>query len=139
MCYSAQILADYRRYVRMFGRLVEGSSGAKVPKAMDASFLDSLTDDSQDIRRLVEQYNAARLTNLEQELFKQRKRLADAERTLQTKTTKAATESRRIAAGKIDATLRRLEDTTRKELEPRDSRSSTLCWSTPFSSTDHLW
>ena len=36
-------------------------------------------------------------SKLEQELFKQRKRLADAERTLQTKTTKAATESKRIA------------------------------------------
>jgi hypothetical protein len=37
---------------------------------------------------------------LEQELLKERKRLADAERTLQTKTTTAATESERIAADK---------------------------------------
>ena len=37
-------------------------------------------------------------------LFKQRARLADAERTLQTKTTKAATESRRIATDKIEWT-----------------------------------
>jgi hypothetical protein len=135
MCYSAQILADYRRYVRTYGAhmslddfaqlylgLVDGSSKAKVPKAMDAAFLESSTDDVQGIRELIERYNAAGMTALEQELFKQRKRLADAERTLQTKTTKAATESKRIAADKIHATLGLLEDITRTELEPRDSR-----------------
>jgi hypothetical protein len=89
---------------------------------MDGSFLESSTDDVHDIRALIEQCNAKRVTALEQELFKQRKRLADAERVLQTKTTKAAIESRRIAADKIDTTLRRLEDITRIELEPRDLR-----------------
>jgi len=135
MCYSAQILADYRRYVRMFGAhmsledfaqlylgLVEGTSKMKVPKAMDAAFLESTADDVHDIRRLIEQHNATKETALEQELFKQRARLADAERTLQSKTTKAATESKRIAADKIDGALRRLEDIQRTELKPRDSR-----------------
>ena len=46
---------------------------------------------------------------LEQDLFKQRKRLADAERTLQTKLTKAASESRRIATDEIEWTLGKLE------------------------------
>ncbi|GAB2875707.1 hypothetical protein GCM10027093_08910 [Paraburkholderia jirisanensis] len=135
MCYSAQILADYRRYVRMFGAnmsledfaqlylgLVDGASRTKIPKAMDAAFLDSTSDDFNEIRELIARYNATRMTALEQELFKQKKRLADAERSLQTKLTKAATENRRIAADKIDAALRRLEDITRVELEPRDSR-----------------
>lgn len=48
--------------------------------------------------------------------------MADAERTLQTKTTKTATESKRIATDKIDAVLRRLADFGRTEQEPRDSR-----------------
>lgn len=135
MCYSAQIRADYRRYVRRFGAgmsledfvqlylgLVEGSSKAKVPKAMDAAFLDSPGDDLEGVRELIAQYNANRTAALEQELFRQRKRFADAERSLQTRATKAATESRRIAADKVDATLRRLEDITRAEPAPRDSR-----------------
>jgi putative SOS response-associated peptidase YedK len=89
---------------------------------MDASFLESPVDDAHDIRELIGRYNTARVTAFEQELFRQRKRLADAQRVLQTKTTKTAIESARIAADKIEATLRRLEDVTRNELEPRDSR-----------------
>jgi putative SOS response-associated peptidase YedK len=102
--------------------LVEGSSKAKTPKAVDAAFLESTDDGVAGIRQLIEQYNATKTVSLEQELFAQRARLVAAERTLQTKTTKAATESRRIAADKIDATLGRLEDIARMELEPRDSR-----------------
>jgi putative SOS response-associated peptidase YedK len=135
MCYSAQIEANYRRYIRQFGAsmslddftqlylgLVDGSSKVKTPKAMDAAFLESTADDVQGIFRLIEQHNAAKASALEQELFKQKKRLADAERTLQTKTIKAATESKRIAAAKIESALRRLEDIKRTELLPRDSR-----------------
>jgi putative SOS response-associated peptidase YedK len=102
--------------------LVEGLSKAKVPKAMDASFLESQDSDIERIRKLVERYNADKVTALEQELFRQRTRLVDAERVLKTKTTKAATESKRIASDKIDATLGRLDDIGRAELEPRDSR-----------------
>ncbi|MED5681949.1 hypothetical protein VZ111_22745, partial [Enterobacter hormaechei] len=52
----------------------------------------------------------------------QRTRLADAERTLQTKATKAAAESKRIATDKIDATIRRLDDLRRAEPKDRDAR-----------------
>ena len=134
MCYSAQIVADYRKYVKMFGpdmdirefaRLywerVEGS-GAKVPKGMDAPFINPETEDERRIKELIARYDVTQMTKLEQELFKQRTRLADAERILQTKTTKAATESKRIAASKIDGTLRRLDDLRRTEPAERDSR-----------------
>jgi putative SOS response-associated peptidase YedK len=134
MCYSAQIQADYRRYVKMFGAQMdirefarlfweraEGSK-AKVPKAMEDAFREPQTDDERQIKALIDRYNAEQATKVEQELFKQRTRLADVERTLQTKTTKAATESKRIATDKIDAALRRLADFGRTEQEPRDSR-----------------
>jgi putative SOS response-associated peptidase YedK len=134
MCYSAQIVADYRKYVKMFGpdmdirefaRLywerVEGS-GAKVPKGMDAAFVNPETDEERRIKELIERYDAAQMTKLEQELFKQRTRLADAERILQTKTTKAAIESKRIATAKIEGSLRRLDDLRRTEPAERDSR-----------------
>lgn len=50
------------------------------------------------------------------------KRLADAERTLQTKTTKAALESKRIAGDKIEWALGKLSDLRRSELTDEDSR-----------------
>src|SRR5476651_1579748 len=134
MCYSAQIVADYRKYVKMFGpdvdirefaRLywerVEGS-GAKVPMGMDAPFTNPETEEERGIKELIERYDATQMTKLEQELFKQRTRLADAERILQTKITKAAIESKRIATGKIEGTLRRLDDLRRPEPAERDSR-----------------
>ncbi|MGF6658639.1 hypothetical protein QF000_000283 [Paraburkholderia atlantica] len=55
-------------------------------------------------------------------MFKQRKRLPDAERTLQTKIIKAATESQRIATDKIAWTKGKLEDLQRTGLKPRDWR-----------------
>ncbi|WP_250502290.1 SOS response-associated peptidase family protein [Caballeronia sp. AZ7_KS35] len=134
MCYSAQIQADYRRYVRNFGahmdieefaRLyferAEGSK-AKIPKAVDDAFREPQTDAESEIKALIDRYNQDQTTKLEQELFKQRTRLADAERTLKSKVTKAATESLRIATAKIEASLRRLEDINRTGPERRDSR-----------------
>ena len=135
MCYSAQIEADYKRFVRMFGASIdirefarlyweraEGRLKAKIPKAMDDSFALPQSEDELEIRRLIDRYNADQSKTLEEELFKQRARLVAAERTLQTKPTKAATESKRIAGEKIEAMLRRLDDIKRVESEPRDSR-----------------
>ncbi|MPW22975.1 hypothetical protein GCT13_40880 [Paraburkholderia sp. CNPSo 3157] len=135
MCYSAQIKADYKRYVRMFGahmdirefaRLywerAEGRLKAKIPKAMDDSFASPQSEEERQIRRLIDQYNASQAKSLEEELFKQRARLVAAERSLQSKPTKAAAESKRIATDKISATLRRLDDIKRTDSEPQDSR-----------------
>ncbi|MEW9586731.1 SOS response-associated peptidase family protein [Paraburkholderia sp. DGU8] len=134
MCYSAQIVADYRKFVRAFGARLSlrefaelyweraNGSKAKIPKAMDAAFADPQTEEQREIKAAIDRFNAEQATALEQELFRQRTRLADAERTLQTKATKAATESKRIATDKIDATIRRLDDLRRTELQGRDSR-----------------
>ncbi|WP_345817841.1 SOS response-associated peptidase family protein (plasmid) [Paraburkholderia sp. PREW-6R] len=135
MCYSAQIKADYQRFVRTFGALMdiaeftrlfferaEGISKAKIPKAMEDAFAQPRTDAELEIKTFIDRFNAAQITRLEQDLFRQRKRLADAERTLQTKVTKAATENQRIATDKIAWTLGKLEDITRTEPKPRDSR-----------------
>jgi len=89
---------------------------------MEAAFAQPENEAEREIATLIGRFNAAQATKLEQELFKQRKRLADAERTLQTKTTKAATESRRIATDKIAWAKARIDDLQRTEPEPRDSR-----------------
>ncbi|GGD70136.1 hypothetical protein GCM10010985_25790 [Caballeronia grimmiae] len=87
MYYSAQIQADYRRYVKMFGAQMdireftrlfweraEGSK-AKIPKAMEDAFREPATDDERQIKTFIDRFNAQQATRLEQELFKQRTRL----------------------------------------------------------------
>jgi putative SOS response-associated peptidase YedK len=134
MCYSAQIRQDYNLYVRQFGADIdikefvrlywerqEGSK-AKIPKAMDAAFAHPQTDDERAIKAMIDAWDREQASKLEQELFKQRKRLADAERTLQVKTTKAATESKRIATSKVEWALGKLADLRRTTLVDEDSR-----------------
>lgn len=134
MCYSAQIEADYRKYVKMYGAHIsirefsklywertEGS-GANTPKAMDEVFDDPSIKGHEKTVIPIEMFRSAQEIVLQQELFGQRQRLADAERKLQEKQTKTAAESRRVATNKIDAALRKLEDLRRTESLPRDSR-----------------
>jgi plasmid stabilization system protein ParE len=125
MCYSAQIQADYRRYVKMFGAQMDirefarlfweraDGSKSKIPKAVEDAFASPQNDDERQIKEFIDRFNVEQANKLEQELFKQRTRLADAERTLQSKATKAAAESKRISTDKIEAALRRLEDLKR--------------------------
>jgi len=134
MCYSAQIWANYKRYVRAWGADVgikdfvrlywDRAQGAKIkiPKAMDAAFADPQNDDEREVWRLIQQFNAQESTRLEQELFKQRRRLADAQRTLQTKVTKKASEEQRIASEKVAWCLGKLADLRRIELNEEDQR-----------------
>lgn len=134
MCYSAQVKADYKKYVQMFGAVMsirdfydafwrrQEEGKLKIPKAMEDAFSDPQTDVEREIKSLIDAFKAEQAAKFEQELFKQRKRLADAERALQTKTTKAATDSHRIAGEKIDATIRRLGDLRRTEARDSDSR-----------------
>lgn len=135
MCYSAQVVADYRKFVRTLGAVMgiqefarlfferaEGVSKVTIPKAMEDAFAEPHDEAEREIHALVARFASMQATKFEQELFKQRKRLADAERTLQTKVTKAAAESQRIAADKIAKAKSKLEDLQRIELQPRDSR-----------------
>ena len=117
MCYSAQIWADYKKYTRAYGAEIDIATfielfwgrleddRMKLPKAMEDAFSSATGEQESHIKDLINQYKAKQASKLEQELFKQRKRLADAERTLLTKTTKAATEAKRISTSKIDWAL----------------------------------
>jgi putative SOS response-associated peptidase YedK len=89
---------------------------------MDASFAEPANDAERRIKALIDRFDAEQETRLTQELFAQRKRLADAERTLQAKTTKKALEDRRIATSKIDWALGKLAALRRVELVDEDSR-----------------
>lgn len=134
MCYSAEIEADYHKYVRQFGADIsirefvrlywERKNGAKVkiPRAMDAAFARPSGPDETQIHEMAQDFYAEQIGKLEQELFKQKKRLADAERALLTKSTKGALDSKRIATDKIAWIRGKLDDLRRSELSGEDAR-----------------
>ena len=135
MCYSAQIKADYTRFVRTFGarisireffdiywRRAREDAKLKIPKLMDAMFATPSDEHEHEIAALIDEHNMAEAARLEQELFKQRKRLADAERTLATKTTKNATESKRNATDKVEWCLGKLAALRRTDPTDEDAR-----------------
>jgi putative SOS response-associated peptidase YedK len=134
VCYSAYIEGDYRKYVKKFGAQLDlagferlyrerlRGSKAKVPKAVDDAFGQPGTDGVLALKALIDEFNAQQASQLEQDLFAQRERLAKADRALATKVTKAASESKRIATDKIAAAMRRLEDIKRTTPKDRDSR-----------------
>jgi putative SOS response-associated peptidase YedK len=134
MCYSAQVWADYRRYIRDFGAELDikefyelfwrrlGEPRIKIPKAMEAAFAEPSTDAELKIREAIDSFAASETVKLEQLVFEQRKRLADAERTLQTKPTKAAANSQRIATDKVAWAMGKLSDLKRMDGVDEDSR-----------------
>ncbi len=121
MCYSAQIQAAYMKYLRMtgaemdvdqfveiFGARVSDAS-IRIPRAVERWFDEPKSEAERKIKSFIDEHRAAEITRLEREVFAQTKRLADAERSLAAKPTKAAAESKRIAGSKIESTLTRLE------------------------------
>ncbi|MFL6620359.1 MAG: SOS response-associated peptidase family protein [Povalibacter sp.] len=120
MCYSAQIEASIKKMMREWNVTVDyavaeamflrrlNDPRIKIPKAFEANFDRPNTPEEQRVKDLIEQYRARTETQLQQDVFKQAKRLADAERSLQSKDTKKAREEVRIATAKIDANRERL-------------------------------
>ena len=134
MCYSAQLQAAYMRYLRetgaemdidqfveIFGARVADSS-IRIPRAIERWFDEPRTDAERRIKGFIDQYRAAETTKLEREVFAQKKRLADAERTLASKPTKAAAESKRIATDKIARTVERLDRLKATKPDPAEAR-----------------
>ena len=134
MCYSAQVQADYRKYVTLFGATMSirefydvfyrrgFDAKIKIPKTVEESFAHPQTDGEREIKALIDEYRAQQAVKLEAEIFEQRKRLADAERALQRKVTKKALEDQRIAPKNIRQLMGRHADLQRTELLDRDSR-----------------
>lgn len=134
MCYSAQIRADYHRFMRRFGAKLslrdffnlywlpeqERGKPPRTPKAMDAMF--AVVEDADDVREAIAARNAREIAELEADLFRQRARLAKAERALANKPTKTAAEEMRKATKQAATRLRQLDRLKRSTLRPEDGR-----------------
>jgi putative SOS response-associated peptidase YedK len=151
MCYSAECWALYNGYVKEFGADIDIrafwqvyldrdekyrirhklSDGTKIPKGMDLNFLHPRNELEQKIHALLQEWNQLKISESEQELFKQVKRLADAERKLAVKETKAALNDQRIAGNKIKQMKRWIEDAKRTKHEPKSDDRIFPDWYAP--------
>ncbi|RNM03244.1 SOS response-associated peptidase family protein [Ralstonia pseudosolanacearum] len=135
MCYSAMIRANYRDYVRMFGANItirefvelyverNQDSTINIPKAMSAAFLAAPQEPGeQRIAELIRSFDEARSTKLQQTLFEQMERQTKAQRKLEVKNTKAASEDLRISTTKIEDARKKLAGMGYADLRSSDSR-----------------
>ena len=134
MCYSSQIIAEWKLYVRHYGVQIDVKEyfdlfwrrwvGEKIktPKALDDGFTQPETEDERKIAQAIADWRAAETMRMEQELFKQRRRLADAERAKAEKPTKKAAEEIRITGNKVVQLVGWLADLKRSAPKPQDSR-----------------
>ncbi|HTE41774.1 MAG TPA: SOS response-associated peptidase family protein [Steroidobacteraceae bacterium] len=134
MCYSAMVEADLREAEREYDALIARKMFAhlfrrrveddyiKIPKAVELAFENPRNAEEVEIKLSIDQYRAKKTRELELELFKQKKRLGDAERGLKTRVTKKAQNDQRIATDKIEALVKRIGDVNRTERRERDAR-----------------
>lgn len=136
MCYSAKVMADFRWYennygagmsIDLFVQLLERwRQGEKITLAKgmtDAFKLHAPRNEGEErCKSLVLEFEAEEMNRLQEQLFAQRRRLADAERALAMKVTKKASEDQRIAGNKIKQLLGKIGDLDRTEPLERDNR-----------------
>lgn len=134
MCYSALVEQNLKRLARLgdarvdlpmfedlFHRRAEGED-IKLARALEANFLAPESPAELRIAADIRAHHAAQARKWEVELFRQKKRLADAERSLARRTTRKAEEDRRIAGNKIEWLLGKLAELRRGEPRADDGR-----------------
>ncbi len=134
MCYSAQvgqsvrklyremgIRLDYAEAVRLFTRRLDDPS-LIISRGFEANFDDPVNDQERRIKAAIDEHRARTASKIEQDLFSQKTRLVNAQRSLTTRETKKAREDVRIASNKIEALTAKLSDLRRSETLPRDNR-----------------
>lgn len=120
MCFSAKVEQSLREYLRIAGAAADFSqieeifrqrltnSAVRIPRGFERNFDHPTSPAEKRIHELLVQYRTTAITKFEQEVFAQKKRLADAQRKLKVKETKTALNEVRIASSKIDTALDKL-------------------------------
>jgi putative SOS response-associated peptidase YedK len=112
---------DFSALEQVFSRRLEDDS-IKIAKALEANFDTPSTPAEERIKEAIDRYRASARADHESALFRQKKRLNDAERVLATKATRKALEDQRIARTKIAWHMNKLADLARTEPKEDDSR-----------------
>jgi putative SOS response-associated peptidase YedK len=134
MCYSAQVIQmarklsrqlgirlDYDEVERLFFRRLEDPS-LNISRGFEANFDEATTDRERRIRGAIDEHRERVASKMEKDLFTQKTRLVNAQRSLQEKETKRAREDIRIATNKIDTLTGKLSNLRSAELKEEDNR-----------------
>jgi len=120
MCYSAKVEQNIRDLARHFAATMDYSEverlmmerlagrPIRLARGFEWNFSNPKSAEERRIQELDQEYRSKKVAEFEQEVFKQKKRLGDAERKLKVKETKAALNEQRIATSKIEASLERI-------------------------------
>ena len=127
------IRADLKAWLREYGaaldmatledlflKRLDAPRDFRFPLAVDRFFLQRQDDAELRLRDAIDAYRERRISEWEQEIFKQRKRYVDAQRALQTKPTKKAESEIGIASRKIEQLKGWLEGMKTLENKPDD-------------------
>jgi len=134
MCYSAQVIQVVRKLHRelgirlgyeeafqLFMRRLD-DPGIAISRGFEANFDNPINDQERRIKAAIDEHRSRMATKIERDLFSQKTRLVNAERTLKEKETKKAREEVRIATGKIETLTTKLSDLSRGETISSDDR-----------------
>jgi hypothetical protein len=134
MCYSAQVVQmarklhrqwgirlDYDAIEKLFFRRLEDPS-LTISRGLEANFDEPATAQEQRIKGAIDEHRSRVATKTEKDLFTQKTRLVNAQRSLGDKETKKSREDVRIATNKIEALTAKLSDLRRVEANERDNR-----------------
>ncbi|MDB6082600.1 MAG: hypothetical protein JWN43_481 [Gammaproteobacteria bacterium] len=134
MCYSAQVIQvvrklyrelgvrlDYDEAFKLFVRRLDDPS-LNVSRGFEANFDDPVDDRERRIKAAIDAHRTRAATKFEKELFSQKTRLVNSERSLREKETKKAREDVRIATAKIATLTAKLSDLRRTGTRSEDDR-----------------
>jgi len=141
MCYSAQVIQVVRKLYREFGIRLDYDEAFKLfmrrlddstlvmSRGFEANFDEPVSDQERRIKAAIDEHRSRAATKLERELFAQKTRLVNAERSLKDKETKKAREDVRIATNKIETLTTKLSDLRRNEPTAEDNRIFPMVYS----------
>lgn len=115
------IRLDYSEVERLFFRRLD-DPGVNVSRGFEANFDEPSNDQERRIKGAIEEHRLKVAAKLEQDLFSQKTRLVNAQRSLKEKETKKAREEVRIATTKIAALSTKLSGLRSLEPNPDDNR-----------------
>jgi putative SOS response-associated peptidase YedK len=134
MCYSAQVVQTVRKLHRQLGIRLDYAEAEKlffrrlddptlnISRGFEANFDEPSTDQERRIKGAIDVHRSRLASKFEKDLFTQKTRLVNAQRSLDEKATKKALEEIRISTNKIDTLTAKLSGLRRTELEPDDNR-----------------
>jgi putative SOS response-associated peptidase YedK len=134
MCYSAQVVQMARKLHRQLGIRLDYDEVEKlffrrltdpslmISRGFEANFDDPTTDQGRRIQGAMDEHRSRVASKMEKDLFTQKTRLVNAQRSLKEKETKKAREDLRIATNKIETLTGKLSDLRNTEPKEQDNR-----------------